>query len=410
ASREIEASIYSLPSAFFSAGEARRFLAAVHAAAPRRELLVLADPGMRRALAGLPSLPGVRTLPTFGRPYSPWPRDPMSLVRRPGGGFALLLRPNLQRGREEDASLGRALAAALPGDLDRRWGHPRWATAAVPFHNGQVLLTGDAAWITIHTLEPRILALLGLERVPVESFRSAEGLDRYLTAARAAAAELSALYGRPARFVHPLPEAGDPAARLTAMRDLGGGAGIDLDSIVTLLPAASETSGGRQRALVADLSLGRGLLATATAADFASLRLGYGLAADLDPARGLESTLGSERALALGRFLDATAGELSAQGFEVRRLPLLLVPFTFLADAAGLPPDGSFLIGWNNAVLETRNGELRAEAFASLIPAGDRAASATYGALGTHLELLPALPKSVVLGGGYRCASNHVRR
>lgn len=41
---------------------------------------------------------------------------------------------------------------------------------------------------------------------------------------------------------------------------------------------------------------------------------------------------------------------------------------------------------------------------------GDREATAAYAAAGARLTLLPALPVSVIRGGGYWCASNHVWR
>src|SRR5581483_3180317 len=119
----------------------------------------------------------------------------------------VVVRPNVQRGREVDSGMGAELVADLPDDLDRAWGGVRWARAAVPFHNGQVLLTREAAWVTLHTFEPRALALLGLDRVPVQSFGSSDGIARYVEAVRRAADELGALYGREVRFVHPLPSA-----------------------------------------------------------------------------------------------------------------------------------------------------------------------------------------------------------
>jgi hypothetical protein len=122
----------------------------------------------------------------------------------------------VQPGREEDQHLGAALIDTLPAALDRTWGRGnggvRWTVAPAPFHNGQVLITRGAAWITLHTLEPRILALLGRARVPVESFGAPAGIGRYLAAARRAEAELETLYGRPVRFVHPLPAAGGTGA------------------------------------------------------------------------------------------------------------------------------------------------------------------------------------------------------
>jgi hypothetical protein len=381
AENPLAASVYSLPSFFFSPEAAEAFLGGVRRAAPDRTLIVLTDLPLRRQLEG--SGLKLRLLETYGRPYSPWPRDPFSFVRAPSGAVRVLVRPNLQVDREEDASLGPELIQNLPDDLDRAWGGAAWTEAPVPFHNGQVLLTRDAAWITLHALEPHILSALKLDRVPVETFSDPKGIDRYMTAAEKAAKELETLYGRPVRFVHPL--------RSVDMRRIGGGAGYDLDSIVTLLPG--------KKALVADADAGRELLAKMTPEDWKSLRDGYGLQPTgeaLAPSADLDA------------FLDLVAGHLRKEGMEVRRLPLLAVPVALLRDREGLTHD-EFLITWNNVVAETRAGRLRAEGFASLIPAGDRVARETFAAAGAQLDLVPPLVRSVILNGGYRCASNHVR-
>lgn len=399
----LAASVYSLPSFFFDLATADAFLSAVRAAAPERTLVVLTDSPLRAGLEPRARALHLHLLDTYGRPYSPWPRDPFTLVHASGGGARVLVRPNLQPGREEDANLGPELVQNLPADLDRAWGKVTWTTAPVPFHNGQVLLTPGAAWVTLHALEPRILALLDLERVPVGSFATAEGIDRYLTAAERAAAELASLYGRPVRFVHPLPSksAGDLAARTELMRRIGGGAGYDLDSIVTFLP------GGK--ALVADAAAGRDLAAKLPAADLDSLRRGYGL----EPAgSALASALAAAQRTpgmdALGGFLDLVARQLASSGMEVRRLPILTVPIPLLADRSGLAHSG-FLITWNNVVVESRPGKVRAEGFSYLLPSGDRAARDAFAAFGVGLDLFPPLVRSIVLNGGYRCASNHLR-
>ena len=75
--------------------------------------------------------------------------------------------------------------------------------------------------------------------------------------------------------------------------------------------------------------------------------------------------------------------------------PLLNVPAT--------PAD--YLITWNNVVLEKR----RAEGFASLLVSMDDYARRTFAASGYKLILFPPLIRSIQLGGGYRCASNHLR-
>lgn len=386
AENPLTASVYSLPSFFFSPEAAEAFLSGVRKAAPDRTLIVLTDLPLRRKLEG--SGLELRLLETYGRPYSPWPRDPFSLVRSPSGAVRVLVRPNLQPGREEDASLGPELIQNLPEELDRVWGGAAWAEAPIPFHNGQVLLTREAAWITLHALEPHILSALKLDRVPVETFSDPKGIDRYVTAAEKAAKELETFYGRPVRFVHPLRSPDGPAL----MRRIGGGAGYDLDSIVTLLPG--------NKALVADAEAGRELLAKMKAEDWRSLRDGYGLEA---------TAKASVPSADLDTFLDLVADHLRKERMEVRRLPLLSVPVAGLRNREGLTHD-EFLITWNNVVAETRAGRLRAEGFASLIPAGDRLAQEAFAAAGAQLDLVPPLVRSVILNGGYRCASNHVRR
>jgi hypothetical protein len=467
----IAATVLSLPSSFFDAAQAAALLSALRGAAPRRELVVLADLPMRRRLAACCGGPRLHLLETYGRPFTPWTRDPISLAHAAGGGVVVLVRPNVQPGREEDSHLGEELVRRLPPDLDRAWGGVRWEVAPVPFHNGQVLLQAGAAWIDLHTLELRSLALLGLARVPVASFATAAGIERYFDAARQAAAELAGLYGRPVRFVHPLPgpaaAGGAPAPRplagisgaqalggtsgkralagppgpqalagasgpqahagssgpqahagtsgppaTTADRDLveriGGGAGYDLDSVLTLLPPARR--GGRPTALVASVAAGRELLSRLTAADLSTLRRGY----DLGPAAAelpgeLVAAQQAPAAVRLDAFLDLVAAHLGGEGFRVERLPLLLVPTRLLADPEGVGAR-EFLLTWNNVVIErTPAGDLRAEGFSSLLPPGDAQARQLFAAAGCRLDLLPALVHSIVLNGGYRCASNHLR-
>jgi len=404
-SGRLTASVYSLPSFFFDEAAADAFLSAVRAADPGRTLIVLTDSPLLDRLQTRAKALRLHLLDTHGKAYSPWPRDPFSLVHTRAGSVRVLVRPNRQPGREEDVHLGPELAQNLPEEIDRAWGKVTWAEAPVPFHNGQVLLTGNAAWVTLHALEPRILAILKLDRVPVESFSAAAGIDRYLAAADQAAAELGTLYGRPVRFVHPLPSAGagNAAARTDLMRRIGGAAGYDLDSIVTFVPSRKKGLA----ALVADVPLGRKLLAELPAADLDALRRGYGLA-PAATAEGLAAAQRTPETEALAAFLDLAAAHLAAEGLEVRRLPLLTVPIALLQDRAGLS-HSSFLITWNNVVVETRQGRARAEGFSSLIPSGDARAREAFGALGVRLDLLPPLVRSVILNGGYRCASNHLR-
>jgi hypothetical protein len=115
------------------------------------------------------------------------------------------------------------------------------------------------------------------------------------------------------------------------------------------------------------------------------------------------------RGRSLAVYLDLVAAHLAGRGLEVRRLPLLRVPTALLADRVGLThPD--FLLTWNNVVLELRAEGLQAEGFASAWTSGDRLASRTFADSGASLHLVPPLVHSIVLNGGYRCASNHLRR
>lgn len=389
----IRASVYSLPDDLFTAEDALAFLHGVHLAAPERDLVVLTGGELGERLR--PKSLGLHVVPTHGFAFSPWPRDPLTFLRDGEGRQVVFLRPNSQSTREDDLWLGRVLVEGLPDDLDAAWGGLRYQRATVPFHNGQILEAGDRLWVSLHSLEPRALELTGFDRVPVAELAGPPGA-RYLAAVRKAAAELGELYGRRVAFVHPLPADDAPGAeRAKALLPLGGGAGFDLDSLVTLLV----TSGGGTTALVADLDAGSDLLAAAGDDELAAFAAGYGLV----PPK-LRELQESPRARRLDAFLEAVASHL-ATGATVRRLPLLLLPQG--AGEGYSEPD--FLVGWQNVVLEERDGVARAEGFASLLPSGDRRAREVYAEAGYRLDLLPPLVGSVRRNGGYRCASQHVR-
>jgi len=370
-SSPISASIYSLNSNLFSAEEAKRFLAAVHESSPKRRLIVLADAPMRKSLGG------VTFIDTYSRAFTPWPRDPFIVARTKSGGVVFVNRPNAQPRREEDQNMARAIV--------QQWDDAQWTVAPIPFHNGNILLTPTAVWISIHTLEPRALALLGLDRVPVETFNNTAGIERYLGAVKRAATELHQFYHRPVRFVHPLITSPE------LMQRLGGGAGIDLDSVLTILPNGN--------ALVGDINLG---IAVARDAEWPAVRREYKF--KIEPRQAVIDAQSAPNVVALQQFLNEVAGELQRDGMIVRRLPLLDIPASLLAQQ-GLAEDSEFLVTWNNVVLD----QGRAEGFASLLTSADDLAAKTFAAAGYKLVLLPPLIRSIVFGGGYRCASNHVR-
>ena len=387
----IDASIYSINSRFATPAEAKSFLTAVRIAAPYRRIVVIGDEEMRAALG---SELHIEFVDNYSRPLTLWPRDPFSVARTPDGRVVFINRPNLQPGREEDANMIRVLLDALPPSLDERW-KPRWATGGTSFHNGQVLLTPKAAWISIHSVELRARQLLGLDHVPAEQFYSLAGIATYAGAVRRATGELSELYGRPVRFVHELPDKQTLAAQSALMMTLGGGAGFDLDSIITLLPQKD----GSLHALVSDPSLGRKLVADATADDLHSLETTYGLGSNAREA------IKNFEASGLQRFLDVCARDLAASGVNVARIPIVMVPLTLIANTEARLDSPYFLITWNNVVLERH----RAEGFASGLPAGDRMARRAFESSSYDLALFPPLVRSIMRNGGYRCASNEVR-
>jgi hypothetical protein len=335
----------------------------------------------------------------------------MLFARRSDGGVLLIERPNPQRDREADAFMARELIQQLPAEVDARWGEARWTRARVPFHNGQVLATTTEMWTSLHGVEEAILARLGLDRVPVASFATVDGVERYLAAARASADELGGLYGRPLRFVHPLPASGTAAEREAFMRRLGGGAGFDLDSLLTLVPAVR---GSAPVALVGDIDAGSGLLSRVPEGDRRRFAGIYGLRDPIETAWAeISRHQASPRAVGLDGFLEIVAQHLGSTGFRIERLPLVLVPRSALADRGEkgdeAPRIPDFLITWNNVVVEISAKIRRAEGFESGLPTGDDLAARAFAAAGFTLRLLPPLRGSVVNNGGYRCATNHLR-
>lgn len=401
----IEASIFSINSRFASTAEARRFLSAVRASAPKRRIIVIGDSDMRLGLAADLLALNVDFIDNFSRPLTLWPRDPFFIARTPNGQVVFVNRPNLQPGREEDSNMVRILIEGLRDSLDTRWKEARWTTGTTSFHNGQVLLTPQAAWISIHSVEARARQLIGREHVPTEDFVSVAGIASYVKAVRQAAEELSRMVGRPVRFVHELPGTQPLPAQTELTTALGGGAGFDLDSIVTLLPQ----DGGAIDALIGDPSLGFKVAAPAPANDWLKLQRTYSLNGGAKSIRDAVTQFHSSPvAIGLQRFLDRCAKDFAANGVHVKRLPLLLVPSSLLSIGNDRIDNPYFLVTWNNVVLE-RGVASHAEGFASGFPSGDRTANAAFNAAGYRLALFPPLPRSVVLNGGYRCASNEVR-
>ncbi|MCP3978039.1 MAG: hypothetical protein GY716_01740 [bacterium] len=401
----IDASIFSMPEEYFELDDALHFLGAVRAEAPERKLIVLTDRHIDETLQDAAMRLQLYLLPLHGREYSAWPRDPFTFHRRADGGVLLTLRPNEQTQRESDNDLGLELIQGLPAHLDGAWGKPTWQRSDVPFHNGQALLTPDRVWTSPHGLEGRVLQLLGAEGIDVQRLFTVDGWNRYVAAVHEAGAELAALYDRKLSWIFPLEpsETVQTRERITA---LGGGAGHDLDSVVSLL----SDPGGGLNGFVGDLSLGARLVEKSSDADLDALVRTYGLKLDTSALRAaLVDAQRATRAAALGAFLDGVARQLESNSTSVHRLPLLVVP-PELVRAVGPPLARPFLLTWNNVVHERRGESQRVEGFASGLTPGDAAAREIYAGAGYELVLFPPLVQSIAHNGGYRCASQHLRR
>lgn len=403
----IQASIYSLSSKFFDHQTVKSFLESVQQISQRRTIIVLADPPIVNELVEFARFLDIYLVKTYGRFYSPWPRDPFMLCQDQEGRVIFLVRPQhrLQTTRKGDDFMGLELLQNLPESLYKVWGDPHWTRTSVSFHNGQVLLTENRAWISFHTIEPRILDILNVKKIPVKSLSTKEGMSNYLRAAKKAADELGNIYNRKIEFVHPMPDIEKEKELARLVWKIGGGAGYDLDSILTLI----DMPNGRLYALVGDFNKGKKLLEVQTDEDLEQFKEGF----NLWPAtynlkyRLIEAQL-SERAQNLNNFLDLVSENLAKNGITVFRLPIFFVPVTLLRNSSEYSFE-DFLISWNNIVLENTGKIIRAEGFSSLISRGDEIAHEIFGKAGCKLLLIPPLIQSVILGGGYRCASQHLR-
>jgi len=160
---------------------------------------------------------------------------------------------------------------------------------------------------------------------------------------------------------------------------------------------------------VGDVAAGAALVGGLDPSALEAFRAGFTLSTPAtDLPRVLAAAQDEPHAAGLRAFLDLVAQQLQSSGFEVQRLPLLLVPTRLLvgADPSGTP---DFVLGWNNVVVESNAQRTRAEGFGSLIAEGDRRAREVFSRAGSGLDLFPPLVDSVILGGGYRCASNQLK-
>ena len=386
----ISVSVLSLPASLVEEEEGLRLVRALAVARPKRSILVLSD---RSAPKDLPV--AVRWARSTAA-LSAWPRDPFLFAWREPQAV-LLQRPNAQAGREGDVAMAGEVLRHWPPEWSSRWGTPTLESSPVAFHAGNLLLDSGNLWVSLHSLEPEILKRLGRSTVPVDTFDTTAGVAAYVRAGEQAATALGEALSANPRWIHPLPS-GVEAPR--AMARIGAGAGVDLDSYVTFLTDL--------QVLVASLHEGAAALRDAPPSDFDALATFYELALRGESLRARLLVAGAPAGDPFGAYLDLVAGHLTAQGLRVTRLPLVRIPTSLFLDREGVDYD-EFLLNWNNLVLEPSPGGLRAEGFELAFPSVDRAVERILEARGVLWTRLPPLRRSIVLGGGYRCASNHFR-
>lgn len=395
----IEATVISAPTGRVRVDEVAALIDDLTHWDPERRVLVLADGSNFEQLLACCSSDLVAVRPSFGRPFSPWPRDAMTFARSSDGSPLLLMRPNEVPGRELDALMGRALLQF--NDLERVATQPvHWLTSPVPFHNGQILFTPGETWVSIHSLERRALELLGLDSVPTTSFATQRGLETYLDAVRRAAGEYEVLFSQPVGFVHPLPASGPAERREAEMWALAGGAGWDLDSLITILPRVADLP----VTLVGSAGLGQALVASIGDDELRAWLDSLRLTSVSTAAARVALSGPLARRTSLQQFLDVTAEHLEGIGHEVVRVPLLVLPQNL---ARQLKAD--VLIGMHNVVLERGRRGPRAEGFSSGLQSLDQHAIDLFRVAGYELRLVPAISDSILLNAGYRCSTNHLR-
>lgn len=397
-SSRIQVTVISAPSGEVSFEEVSNLIEDVTEWDPERRLVVLADGVNYERLDACCSSERVAIRPSFGQGFSAWPRDAMTFARTRDGSPILLLRPNENRGREFDALMARSLLQF--GDLEGAAGQPvRWLSSPVPFHNGQILFTPGETWVSLHSLERRALEILDLPEIPVESFSSPSGLETYIGALRQAAGEYEVLFSQAVDLVHPLPSTGSPQEREAAMWRLAGGAGWDLDSLVTILPRV----GDLPVTLVGSPVLGSAMLSTLPDGELERWLDSLGL--QVEPSAARAALTGPfPRRSSLQQFLDVVASHLGGAGHEVVRVPMFVLPSGL---SPALPTD--VLVGMHNVVLERGVRGPRAEGFRSGLDRLDLEAQAVFRRAGYELRLMQPILHSVLRNAGYRCSSNHLR-
>lgn len=408
----IDTSFFSLPHAYFTLAEMADFALDIRANFPNRRILIMTDvaslePVVKEKFLRVMDRAEVNVLDTVGRSYSPWPRDPFLPVWNQDHFLHFLIRPNLQSGRKSDSFMAREIIQSLPTKLEKDLGVVTWSFSALPFHGGQFLMTESHVWCSLFSFYERVLEQLGSSSLDAKEMATEEGWGRLAQAVISSKNDYEKYFARKFRFVHPLPPELSEADLLTLPSALIGGSGFDLDSLFTV---AQVPDSGKEVAAIGSIAMGIQLIMQSGDEELYGFQRKFKLTCDGDSFKSMLLEHNQlPKASRLEEFLDLLTSEMKRQGVEVVRLPLILVPS---ASASGRPPiqnqSESFVIGWNNVVLETSGNQLYAEGFGMHWPSGDSLAQELYKKIHIRLRLLHPLVESIVAGGGYRCASFHV--
>ena len=417
----LQALLFSFPSSMFDTDDCIALLDSVHQSSPSVTLAVISDytandgASAERFRAKARAL-GAHLIAPLGPSPSPWLRDPIFVGRDSNQQLVLINRAGSQQGREQDQNIPRQLIQGAPSEFESLTGPLFWSQAPFHFHGGHLLFTPESPWISVHSIETQILQRLDLQSIDVQKLIDTSGWKSFSEAANASAEELGKLGGHRVQWVHPWPSPPAGMEHSDFVRCLGGGNDIDLDTLLTILPG-----GPSDTAILGDLESGAALLGTVSDEELAEFSRRFQIRV---PTRDLRDALtrwkGSPRVTGLSAFLELVATHLRAKGLRVRRTPLLMMPTPLIANHpkfAAEQPHAHFPIGFSNVVLDSQPApnepaefRLRAHSFESCLPTFDEEARRIFTEAGCELMLHPALVESIISEGGFRCATQEIRK
>jgi len=397
----ILSTLFCFPSRFFDPLQATNVLRSISEKNPARKILVMSDQVDALRLAY--DVTSITWVPVADHKLSPWLRDPLLAMRNKAGAFCFLTRPNLQQGREDDSSMVRWIASNTPESFVRSLGKMQWAESPVNFHGGNMLFTHDRVWLSVHSLQERVLQILGWKTIETERLSKPDILKQFEQAVETARNDVEMICGKKAYFVHPWP------VPFELMESIAGGNDIDLDTVLTLLPQDNGIT-----AMAGNLRMGRSHIERLSAEELSAFGQAFSMSESTDNLRKMLLLYqDSLRATALSRFLDLCTKHLEQMGISTVQTPLFLVPTELIAGRSKYAkevPHKHFPIGFCNVVAHRNSqGERVAEGYSSFLPSLEETATALYQQIGYRLDLYPALAESIAFEGGYRCSTQEIR-